>query len=433
VIDERDLFERAATWFDPPGDILERMGVRRDRRRRNRRIRSAALALVVALLVVAGLLKAFAHVAQRTPAVKPPTGTVLFSRSTGEPETHLYAIGPDGVLRRFDTRGTDSFTISPDGSQVLYADDDPDRTDEILPAVIDLDGSHQRLLRSSVPVAGFGPQAWSPDGTRFVGWGTSFAHPSATGLYTARASDGGDLLQVTSPSGRRYDNAIAYSPDGSKILFLRPTKDVAGAPGRTVRDLFVVNVDGSGLLRLNPPGVVIGPTDGGVVGTPSPSRVLDARVASWSPDGTQVAVAAVIGTPKQARTGQVQRGLFVVYADGTNAHQIVPSAQILDAQWSPDGRWIAFTEANPDHPDIFIVHPDGTGLQALTSSSDGLASWGPVWAPDGSAVLFNRNPGQDPFDSELWFVNVDGSDLTQLTHTPGYYLSYAWSPATRTP
>ena len=432
MIEERDLFERAADRFDPPADALERLFVQRERRRRNRRAGSAVVALALAMIAGFALAKAFGNVRHPVPAVRPPTGTVVFSRSVGEPRTYLYTVGRDGHVRRLLQHGMDTFSISPEGSRVLFADYDPNRPDWILPAVVDLDGSHRRLLRRSVPMNGMWPQAWSPDGARFVGIGTDFVHPGATGLYTARVSDGGDLVQITSPPGRRIDNAIAYSPDGARILFLRPGNDVAGNNGRATKDLFVVNVDGSGVTRLNPNGTVLGPFDGGIVGTPSPSRVSDPRSASWSPDGTQVVFAASIGTPKQARSRQVQRGLFIVDADGTGAHQIVPPGQILDAQWSPDGAWIAFTRASPDRPNVFIVHPDGTGLQQLTSSSGGLRSWGPVWSPDGSALLLTRLPdlgGQ--FDSKLWFVNVDGSNLTQLTNTPAYYFSYGWSPLQR--
>lgn len=428
MIDERDLFERAAQRFDPPVDALERLFVQRDRRQRNRRVKSGIVAVALALIAGFALAKAFGSIRPEVPAVRPPFGTIAFSRSVGGPGTQLYAIGPEGVVRLLVSR-TDTLSISPDGSRVLYSDDDPDRGDyEISPAVMALDGSRQRILRPSVPMAG--PHVWSPDETRFVGIG--FVNGEATGLYTARISDGGDLVQVTSPPGRRNDTAIAYSPDGSKILLLRPENNVSGNNGRATKDLFVVNDDGSGLVRLNPHGTVLGPFDGGIVGTPSPSRVFDGRSASWSPDGTKVAFAAAIGTPGQARGRQVQRGLFVVGADGSDPHQIVPSGQILDAQWSPSGTWIAFTRASPSSPDVFIVRPDGTGLRQLTSSSSGLRSWGPMWSPDSSALLLTRGP--DPggqFDSELWFVNVDGSALSQLTTTPGYYLTYGWSPQPR--
>jgi hypothetical protein len=416
------LLERDMGSIRAPEFGLVDVHRRSERLQRNRRVRAAAVALAIAAVSGVGLVKAFGHIQRHVPVVPPPTGTIVFTRSVGGPFTHFYTVGPDGVVRRLIPQRFDGFSISPDGSHVLYPDDDFDRTPEILPGIVDLDGSDRRLLRTSVPMF---PFVWSPDGSRFAGLG--FPGGESDGLYTARVSDGGGLVHVTSPPGRRNDNAIAYSPDGSKILFLRSAKDVGGANGRATKDIYVVNTDGSGVVKLDPPDTVLGPFDSGVAGTP-PDPVLDRRAASWSPDGTRVAFAAALATPGQARHGEVPRGLFVVNAEGSGAHQIVPSAQILDAQWSPDGEWIAFTEANPDRPDIFIVHPDGTGLRELTSSSSGFASWGPIWSPDSSALLFVRNPGSEQFDSELWFANVDGSDLTQLTDTPAEYLSYGWSP-----
>jgi Tol biopolymer transport system component len=399
-------------------------------------VATAVLALVIAVLATVTLIRAFANVERRVPAGRPPTGTIVFSRQVaGSHQDFLFTLGSNGVQRRLIHQSMDVFTLSPDGSKVLYADDDPTRTEEILPAVVDLDGSDRRLIRSHFPLYGLWPDAWSPDGTRFVGAGSSphsgAARDLAIRLYSANVSDGGDLTQVTTEPDGGDDNTIAYSPDGSRILFLRPVHDVPGNNPGAVKALYVVNADGSGQVRLNPSGTVLGPFDSGVAGTPTGEPVRDRRVAAWSPDGTRVAFAAAIASPREARGGDVARGLFVVGADGTGAHRIVPSAQILDAQWSPDGRWIAFSEANPDRPDVFVVHPDGSGLRAVTSSGDGLGSWGPVWAPDSSALLFNRNPGVDPFDSELWFVKVDGSDLTQLTKKPGEYFCYAWSPAAR--
>jgi Tol biopolymer transport system component len=415
------LLEREMEAIRSPEFGVVDVGRRVERRQRNRRVRAAVVALAVAAIAGVGLVKAFTDIQRRVPAVPPPTGTIVLSRAVGPSITHLYTIGPDGVVRLLTPKPFDVFWISPDGSHVLYPNDNL-RTSEILPAIVDLDGSHRRLVRSRVPMF---PGGWSPDGTRIVGLGSRAGH--STGLYTARASDGGDQIQVTSAPGRRTDEAIGYSPEGSKILFLRSAKDVSAAFSRATKDLFVVDADGSGVLQLNPPGTVLGPFNAGVAGTP-PQPVWDLRTASWSPDGTRVAFAAAIATPGEARNGEVERGLFVVDADGSDAHQIVPSAQILDAQWSPDGTWIAFTEANPDRPDVFIVHPDGTGLREVTSSSDGLSSWGPVWSPDSSALLFVRNPEQEQFLSQLWFVNVDGSDLTKLTNTPAYYFSYGWSP-----
>ncbi len=123
------------------------------------------------------------------------------------------------------------------------------------------------------------------------------------------------------------------------------------------------------------------------------------------------------------------RAVYVVDADGSHVKRITPRGDILSAQWSPDGRWIAFDNSDGGPHDLFVIHPDGTGLAQITSTEeDGLFSFGPVWSPDSTKLLFVR--GLDELDStDLWTVNVDGTGLSQVTHSSGSYGGYAWFPS----
>ena len=95
-----------------------------------------------------------------------------------------------------------------------------------------------------------------------------------------------------------------------------------------------------------------------------------------------------------------------------------------------DGTWIAFDLSRSGGPhDLFVVHPDGSERTRVTTSEDGLFSSGPVWSSDSTQLLFVRGVGE--FDvADLWTVNVDGSELFQVTHQPGEYGGYAWLPPT---
>jgi Tol biopolymer transport system component len=77
--------------------------------------------------------------------------------------------------------------------------------------------------------------------------------------------------------------------------------------------------------------------------------------------------------------------------------------------------------------DLFVVHPDGTERTDITSSDSSKLSWAPVWSPDSTKLLFVRF-GADGEDPNLWTVNVDGSALAQVTHSPGEYTGYRWLP-----
>jgi Tol biopolymer transport system component len=67
-----------------------------------------------------------------------------------------------------------------------------------------------------------------------------------------------------------------------------------------------------------------------------------------------------------------------------------------------------------------ITHPDGTGVRQLTSGTGGLFSLHPTWSPDSSQLLFLRGTS-DPNLTDIWSINVDGSQLYQVTHQPAGY------------
>jgi Tol biopolymer transport system component len=66
----------------------------------------------------------------------------------------------------------------------------------------------------------------------------------------------------------------------------------------------------------------------------------------------------------------------------------------------------------------------------ITSSDDDYWAWGPEWSPDGSELLFVRF-ALDGGDPNLWTVNVDGTDLQQMTDGPteAEYTGYRWLPS----
>jgi Tol biopolymer transport system component len=95
---------------------------------------------------------------------------------------------------------------------------------------------------------------------------------------------------------------------------------------------------------------------------------------------------------------------------------------IRDHEVSPDGEWIAFTEAGV-REDLFVARARGTEYRRLTD--DGFRDRGPGWSPDASRIAFysDRSGTYD-----LWMVRPDGSGLVPVTSklgTPGFPV---WSP-----
>ncbi len=340
------------------------------------------------------------------PASGPGTnGKIAFYRD----DQGVLTIDPDGtnehLLDKDYVLGVGAW--SPDSSKLLvFVFLDPQGA---RPATVNADGSDFSLLDSYPDLRQhLGCGFWSPDSSRLL-CGTQEDENPVNGIYTLRSSDGKGLKQITSTPGCTHDRCIedapgGYSSEGSSILFKRQERSTHLGP------LFVVNSDGSGLVQVSPPGMLI--------------PEADPLSADWSPQGSQVAFGAFRkSTPEQGGA------LFVVNADGTDLHRITPfGVGAFSVNWSPDGGLIAFNSDLTDDPQIYVVHPDGTGLLQLTQPSDGDSSFTPVWSPDSQKLLFQRG-SSGTYPADLWIMNANGTQPFQLTDTPENENTPNWGSA----
>jgi TolB protein len=63
---------------------------------------------------------------------------------------------------------------------------------------------------------------------------------------------------------------------------------------------------------------------------------------------------------------------------------------------------------------IFIINPNGTGEQQITSSPAGIVDDQPDWSPDGKQIVFGRCPTNGGSCS-IWLMNSDGSNQRTLS------------------
>ena len=193
-----------------------------------------------------------------------------------------------------------------------------------------------------------GPGVGSPSGERIAMWAWNPARPALDGIYTRDAA-GGALERITTGSAGRVQAPLAYSPGGSTILFHQD------GPGHGAGALYVVRADATGRVRLTPPGMT-----SECCGTGHP--------AAFGPDGRVAFGAFAAGAAGRGGMGAV----YVARADGSRARRITPEgARIATVRWSADGRWITFDRV--DGPagahDLFLVHPDGTGLRTAPATT----------------------------------------------------------------
>ena len=219
----------------------------------------------------------------------------------------------------------------------------------------------------------------------------------------------GVLTRLTTNPGTEHDVPVAFNPAGTKLLFVRdqdPTDAVGG-------DLFVIDRDGSHLRQLSPPSVSVPVSDAFGPG------------ASWSPDGTQVAFSAFDLSPAGASK------VYLVPVAGGTAVAITETGQYTtSARFSPDGQWIAFDRGIPGGMhDVFLIHPDGSGLKDITSTFDVGVCCG-QWSPDGRWLVVQGSlTGKDP-ETDLFIVNTVDWTAARLTVDPGDYRGgVTWSIA----
>jgi Tol biopolymer transport system component len=261
----------------------------------------------------------------------------------------IFITNPEGTSLRQLTRdlnGACNFDWSPDGKQIVYVSPCNEKALQYPNSalyVLDLEKNTTSLLFSA-HVGDFEP-AWSPDGTKIAF--TSMRDGSMQ-VYVYNRSDSA-IIRLTTPGNNIQSRYPAWSPDGKKIAY-------------TVRRLgllqiWVMDADGSNKQQVTRPG-----------------GSFSDYLPAWSPDGKYLLFS-------ETNADLTAPSSLMRLVLGDEAAKLIPiQLPVVDADFSPDGQWIAYETSDTKNQDIFIYRLfSGSPPQRLTIA--GINYFDPVWKP----------------------------------------------------
>jgi len=281
--------------------------------------------------------------------------------------------------------------------------------------MINPDGTGERRLPHIARSEDTTPD-WSPDGSK-----VAFLRCAVKcEVWTVRR-DGTGARRIGPNCLRRAGDACfdrgppAWSPDGTRLAFGQGS----ALRNNRVKDpeIHVMNADGTGVRRVTSMSV----------GRP---YAIDIYWLMWSPNGRQLVFEVRhFGTADPPN----RRALFVVDVDGSEPHQLTPWSLNAGGRpdWSPDGRLILFrtvSTSNRHHGNLYTIRPDGTGLRKLTSYPAPKTVINGSFSPDGKWIAFSRF-SDSPYPA-VYVMRANGTDVRRVTRSTGIY-DVDWGPRPR--
>lgn len=301
-----------------------------------------------------------------------------------------------------------------------------------------------QLLKASQKSHGFSSAAISPDGKliAYAGW-------SATGMRVtvAAVSDATKTVAVTARTDdkeRCSEGSVAWAPDSRHLTF----RSNCASDGHEQQDIFVAALSGDVASGQAKAAVTQVSAAKGEVGYPT-----------YSPDGERIAFLYVEGATRAAGAlAAMKPWSGVIGEDGIEVQRIATvdaralkpmkpefatpaSLHVYEYDWSPDGKKLAYTAANPPGEDNWWVA--NLYVQALggepeivfnptktTGAMHGLQIAVPRWSPNGKEIAFigGLMSDQGSTGGDVWMVASSGAqaEAGAVDLTPGRLATPAW-------
>jgi Tol biopolymer transport system component len=313
----------------------------------------------------------------------------------------------NGVPRRLGNIVAGSGSWSPNGQKFAYTNGSA-----LYVANADGTGPHELVAASSSPTAWAWWPVWSPDGNRLRF--TVSDDSTGTGSLWEISAEGKDMHQVfpqwQNPS---MQCCGSWTRDERYYLFVS-WKQLIGSGSSPAPDLWALrepdfwfrHPGGSSVQLTAGPVHFMSPIpsfDGKLLFAISPSTRgeltrYDRKTQRFSPYLSGVSAHGVSFSKDGAWMTYVtfpQGQLWRCRTDGSEALQLTFSPLIVhDPHWSPDGKQIVYSGANPGGEwQIYVVSRDGSISQRVLPDSEiGIDS---TWSADGNSILFGQPSSGD--------------------------------------
>jgi Tol biopolymer transport system component len=227
-----------------------------------------------------------------------------------------------------------------------------------------------------------------------------------------------------------------FSPDGRRIAFLYQSPSEPGP------NAYVMNADGSHLRKVT--------TDNSTV---SASFSADGTLLLVGDANTKTLLPAIVSIPADGSGGErvltddlfsnseafnTPNGRKIIYgtqdggvvsvaaimnADGSDKRRLTAvNDQLCPANVSPGGRKVllnSFCNVDNKNQNIWVMNVDGTDVHQLTNPGPNVTDLAGAYSPDGTKIVFSSTRAGNPNGFDCWVMNANGTGARLIVHTCG--------------